>query len=391
MLGAGDVGFTAVSTINFLKRVMTPQEQQDQSREFSQHFDVQVFPGASELKGLILCDRWEIRNLLHESPQESGGNFGVGYVVFDKVRKLERFLKVVDYRKHMRHASQLAALINEANFEITMHKYCGEKRMSKVVQMIQNGELVFRRIVDGEEYNFLCLILERGVGDIKSHVNFAPNQSPYWKVSVLRDVALAISQIERASLAHNDVKPSNVIRFESTGDTHSVKLGDIGRAVRKDGTGPFDSRDWAGDRRHQPIELFYGWKEPEWQNRRTVADAYMLGSLASYLFIGASITERVLNSLPPEYHYSVYTGNYRQILDIVRHTWTSVFQSQVVPMFPKEIRSEMADIVSWLTDPDPRLRGDPAARREGTVGLDRIQSRLVRMAHQARILELVRN
>jgi hypothetical protein len=41
----------------------------------------------------------------------------------------------------------------------------------------------------------------------------------------------------------------------------------------------------------------------------------------------------------------------------------------------------------WLTDPDPRLRGDPAARRIGGLGMDRIQSRLVRLAQQALLAE----
>lgn len=350
--------------------------------KFSEVYEVDVFPSASELAGMTLCERWEVKKLLHESPQESGGNFGVGYVVFDPVLKTERFLKVVDYRKRIRDISQLTQLLNEAQFEIEMQKYCGERRMSNVVQMIANGELLFRRKSDGEEYTFLCILMERGEGDIKSHVHYAPAQSPYWKLCVLRDVALAIMQIERASLAHNDVKPSNVIRFESKGDVHTVKLGDIARAVRKDGQGPFDSLEWAGDPRHKPIEVLYGWKEPEWQDRRTSADAYMLGNLISYLFVGASITERIVNSLPPEHRPGIYAGDYRQILDIVRHAWTAVTLSQIAPSFPERIRTELQSIFCWLTEPDPRLRGDQSARRAGTVGMERIHSRLVRLAQR---------
>jgi hypothetical protein len=356
-----------------------------QNEDFSATFDVDKYPAANELVGITLCDRWEVRNLLHAGQQETGGNFGVGYVVYDLVDKQDRFLKVVDYRARMRHISQLAQLLKEAEFEVAVQKYCTDKRMSKVVKMIANGELVFRRTADAEEYTFLAIVMEKGEGDIKDHVHYAPNQSPYWKLSVLRDVALAILQIERANLAHNDVKPSNVIRFKSNGDSHLVKLGDIGRVVRKDGQGPFDGMDWAGDPRHKPIETLYGWKEPEWQNRRTAADAYMLGNLMSYLFVGASVTERIVNSLSPEYRPGTYMGGFRQVLDVVRHTWLSIVETQIAPAFPAELRDELKNIFCWLTEPDPRERGDKSARRTGMIGMDRIHSRLVRLSLDAQI------
>lgn len=357
----------------------------NKNNDFSATFEVEKFPSASDLTGITLCERWELRSLLHQSPQESGGNFGVGYIVYDLNEKQERFLKVVDYRKRMRQISQLTQLLTEAQFEVAIQKYCNEKRMSRVVKMLAHGELVFKRIADSEEYSFLCIVMEKGEGDIKDHVHYAPNQSPFWKLSVARDVALAILQMERANLAHNDVKPSNVIRFKSDGDKHLVKLGDIARVVRKDGQGPFDGKDWAGDPRHRPIETLYGWKEPEWHNRRTAADAYMLGNLISFLFVGASVTERIVNSLSPEYRPEAYTGSYRQILDVVRHTWLAIVESQIAPAFPDKLRAELQSIFCWLTEPDPRERGDRSARRTGSVGMERIHSRLVQLTNKARI------
>lgn len=354
--------------------------------EFLETFEVEAIPTAKELAGLEICGRWTFLKLLHDGPQESGGNFGVGYVASDRQDGVERFIKVVDYRSRLADISQLSALLQIAKFEVDMHKYC--VRMSKVVRMFAHGQILFKR-PDGVEYSFLCLVLERGEGDIKSHVDFIPDASPYWKLWVLRDVALAATQIERGNLAHNDIKPSNVIRFESKGTTHNVKLGDIGRAVTKSGSGPFDSLDWAGDPRHQPIEMLFGWKESEWQDRHTAADAYMLGNLMAFLFVGASLTERIVNSLPVEYRPGTYKGGYRQVLDIVRHSWNAVVISQIAPAFPSEAREELGSILSWLTDPDPRVRGEPSARRAGTLGIDRIQSRLERLARRALIHERV--
>lgn len=357
--------------------------------EFNDIQQVAEIPKAVALAGVTIAGRWLLNEKFHVGQQESGGNFGVGYTATDLQDGARRFVKVVDFRSRMTDLSQLRQLLEMAEFEVVMHKAC--IRMSKVVRMVGHGQLAFRTHASPDPYNYLCLVLERGDGDIKSHVDFRPDRSPYWKLWVLREVALAIVQLERAQLAHNDIKPSNVIRFPSNGTTHNIKLGDVGRAVTKSGRGPFDGYAWAGDPRHKPLEALYGWEEPEWQNRRTAADAYMLGNLASFLFSGASLTERVTNSLPTEYRHGVggYTGPYRELLDIIRHARNSVLEDQIIPTFPAEVRQELGDIVRWLTEPDPQMRGEPRARRAGTVGIDRIQSRLERLAQRAQIHERV--
>lgn len=357
--------------------------------EFNDVQEVAEVPKADALVGVTIAGRWRLEEKFHEGKQESGGNFGVGYTALDIQDQVRRFVKVVDFRSRLRNMNELRQLLDIATFEVTMHKAC--VRMSKVVRMVGHGELAFQTPGSQDPYNYLCLVLERGDGDIKSHVDFRPDRSPYWKLWVLREVALAIVQMERAQLAHNDIKPSNVIRFPSDGTAHSIKLGDVGRAVTKAGNGPFDGIHWAGDPRHMPLETLYGWQEPEWQNRRTAADGYMLGNLACFLFSGASITERVISSLPPEYRPGPggFTGAYRDLLDIIRHARNNVLECQVIPTFPTEARAELGDIARWLTEPDPRMRGEPGARRAGMVGVDRIQSRLERLAQRALIHERV--
>lgn len=355
--------------------------------EFNDVQLVDQLPKADALVGVTIAGRWQIDEKFHVGKQESGGNFGVGYKATDLQNGVARFVKVVDFRSRLRDMTQLRQLLEMAEFEVIMHKAC--IRMSKVVRMVGHGQLAFQTPASPEPYNYLCLILERGDGDIKSHVDFRPDRSPSWKLWVLREVALAIVQMERAQLAHNDIKPSNVIRFPSNGTAHNIKLGDVGRTVTKSGTGPFDGMAWAGDPRHMPPEALYGWEEPEWQNRRTAADAYMLGNLICFLFSGASLTERVTNSLPPNYRHGAggYVGPYRELLDTIRHVRNRVLEDLVIPSFPDGVRQELGDIVRCLTEPDPQIRGEPNARRAGTVGIDRIQSRLERLAHRAQIHE----
>lgn len=357
--------------------------------EFNDVQQVTEVPKADALVGVTIAGRWRLDAKFHVGKQESGGNFGVGYTATDLQDGVQRFVKVVDFRSRLRDTSQLRQLLDMAEFEVIMHKAC--MRMSKVVRMVGHGQLAFQTPANPDPYNFLCIVLERGDGDIKSHIDFHPDRSPYWKLWVMREVALAIVQMERAQIAHNDIKPSNVIRFPSNGTAHNIKLGDVGRAVTKSGSGPFDGISWAGDPRHKPLEVLYGVDEPEWQNRRTAADAYMLGNLACFLFSGASLTERITNSLPPEYRHGVggYAGPYRDLLDIIRHARNCVLDEQIIPTLPAQVRNELGEIVRWLTEPDPRVRGEPSARRGGTVGIDRIHSRLERLAQRAQIHERV--
>ena len=344
-------------------------------------------PAAEDLAGIIISNRFRLERRLHIGKQESGGNFGVGYIATDLNNGDRRFVKVVDFRKRMHSLHELREILEWAEFEVLMHKAC--LRMSKVVRMVAHGQLAFLEEGSSEPYNFICVVMELGEGDIKNHVDYAPEGSGYWKLWVLREISLAVVQMERASLAHNDIKPSNVIRFASDGDRHSVKLGDVGRAVTKSGSGPFDDWIWAGDPRHKPLEVLYGYQEQEWQDRSTAADAYMLGNLASFLFAGASMTERVVNSLPPNLRPGAFNGSYRDIIDVIRHAWNTVLEEQIAPTFPEQSRDELSRIIRGLTDPDPAIRGEPRARKTGSLGLDRVHSRLERMARQAQVFERI--
>lgn len=353
--------------------------------EFNDVQTVEKRPAAEDLAGVVISQRFRLERRLHISKQKSGGNFGVGYIATDLQAGHQRFVKVVDFRKRLHELDELREILDWAKFEVVMHQAC--LRMSKVVRMVAHGELAFLEPGVLEPYNFICVVMELGDGDIKDHLDYSPSGSSYWKLWVLREISLAVVQMERASLAHNDIKPSNIIRFPSVGDRHNIKLGDVGRAVTKDGVGPFDDWIWAGDPRHKPIETLYGYQEQEWQDRSTAADAYMLGNLACFLFAGASMTERVISSLPPDLRPGQFVGGYRQIIDVVKHAWNTILEEQIFPNIPGHSREELSLIIRWLTDPDPVIRGEPKARKAGGLGLERIHSRLERMSKYAQVQE----
>ena len=171
---------------------------------FTDVHEVEVRPQAEGLIGVVIYQRWRLERLLHAKPPETGSNFGVGYVATDLLEGDERFVKVIDYQRGINDPFRLADYLKEAEFEVIAHNAC--LRMTKVVRMIDHGKLVFRTKGDDSLYTYLCLVQEKGEGDITSHIDFAPDRNTAWKLWVLRDVALAARQMELAHLAHNDIK-----------------------------------------------------------------------------------------------------------------------------------------------------------------------------------------
>ena len=158
--------------------------------------------------------------------------------------------------------------------------------MSQVVRLL-DAEYVTPPAFAGDPMRrVFCLVMEVGQGDIRKHADFAIGASANWKLAVLKDVALALDQLHRADIAHLDVKPSNVLSF----DNGVRKLCDLGRVVRRAVPGPFDGSPWPGDLNYSPPEAWYGYAAPDWINRRVAGDAYLLGSLLYYLFVGISFS-----------------------------------------------------------------------------------------------------
>lgn len=345
-----------------------------------------------QLLGLTLPSGWKIEEVLSAPNGASGGYFGVGY-------KASRngsvaFVKALDFVDALRSQdpmAEFASLTRIALFERDVLQYCQAKGMTKVLSYLGH-EYVWV----GDQTNPLnqvsCLLLEAGAGDLRHALAENPHVSCAWNIQVARDVAQALAQLHAGAIAHQDIKPANVIAFGDlkNGAGGSMKVGDLGRVTRKDAQGPFDASPWPGDFRYSPPERWYGHVPADWNDAREAADAYMLGSLIFYVFTGVSIQAAVSPRIPSLFAQGAWRGLYDDdLIPVLSDATTSAVLDLLKPAVPDYAWEELSAIVLSLTHPDPRRRGDKRARQNigKPVGLDRIHQRLANLAVRCTAIE----
>jgi serine/threonine protein kinase len=284
----------------------------------------------------------------------------------------------------------LTKLSNIANFEKDVLSYCAERGMSKVLRFIGHEYVS----ADGSTNPLMrvsCLIMEAGTEDLRRLINANGAAACAWNIQVLRDISQAIAQLHKGGIAHQDIKPSNVIEVASIGSGGKMmKVGDLGRVVRREHAGPFDGLQWPGDRRYSPPERWYGYVPPDWSDARDASDAYMLGSLMVYLFTGTTMQSLVFNYIPPAFVPGAWTGSFDQdLMPVLVDAHSRVLNEHLLPQLEPALTDGIFAIARSLTNPDPLKRGDTNARKQTgrPVGMDRIHQKLTALALTAMAIE----
>lgn len=343
---------------------------------------------AEQLVGMQLPSGWKVVSRVTKPAGHTGGNFCVSYVAEKDGKRA--FLKAIDFVGALGEADPLAELQKltaRANFERDVLQHCSDANLSRIVRLLDAEYVSPPAFAADPMRRVFCLILEVGDGDIRKHANFTAGTSAAWKLAVLKDVSLGLQQLHRRDVAHLDVKPSNVLSFPKNG----VKLGDLGRVVRKNVAGPFDQVPWPGDIHYSPPEVWYGYRASEWQDSRVSGDAYLLGNLFYYLFVGTSFSAALCLNTPEAYQPGKWAGPFRDALLVLRDVQVQVIRDALLPTLPGpgRLRDELHLIALQLTHPDPSERGDPRARRQHGrgVGVDRYVARFDRLAKQVEVME----
>lgn len=359
----------------------------------------------NQLVGRTIRDGWKIVERLDKKEGDSGGTFGTGYLATRDEGEMA-FVKAIDFMSSMQGENIAATLLRvtqEFEFERQVLEFCTNRGMTKVLRFYGHDQVS----ADNSANPLMmvsCLIMEAGDKDLRRLVNTngaGAAASCAWNLFILSDVALAVSQLHAGNIAHHDIKPSNVIATKTNGSGHpqektpspfgqvcarqEVKVGDLGRALRRDRAGPYDDLGFAGDPRYQPVEAFYGHVPSDWVDSREAADAYMVGSLIVYLFTGVSLQDLIARYIPAQFFPSAWRGQYDETLITVLVDATSrALHEHLRPALPAEHVDGVLSIARSLTHPDPTRRGDPKARRQlgRPVGMDRVHQKLSLIARQ---------
>lgn len=345
----------------------------------------------SQLLGKTLASGWTLIERLEPSKGSSGGNFGVGYKA-TKGNEIA-FVKAIDFVEALNAADpllELTKLSTIANFEKDVLAFCAEHGMSKVLRYIGH-EYISSDGSNNPLTRVSCLIMEAGTEDLRRRLNTTGAASCAWNLQVLRDVALAIAQLHKGGIAHQDIKPSNVIEVADSGNGEStMKVGDLGRVVRRKQAGPFDGLAWPGDPRYAPPERWYNYVPADWSDARDASDAYMLGSLMVYLFTGATLQSLVYNKIPPAFLPGTWSGSFDQdLMPVLVDVHSRVLNEHLLPRLEPSLADAIFAIARSLTNPDPLKRGDVNARKQTgrPVGMDRLHQKLMAIVFSSMAIE----
>lgn len=336
---------------------------------------------AERLVGLKLPGGWNVVRSTKAGYGATGGNFSCSYDVAHEDGSLG-FLKALDYSVAFRAKdppSALQALTSAFVFERNILGQCRTRKMDHVVQAIGDGNVT---VDDGPLGKVDYLIFERADGDLRGFLSSVENVETAWKLRSLHHMATGLSQLHSAEIAHQDVKPSNVLIFGAL----ESKLADLGCASQRGTVSPRDDMNWAGDPAYAPPEQIYGHLDPEWSNRRLGCDAYHLGSMIVFMFTGLNATSLLFSKMHPSHLPGIWTGTYTEVLPYARESFglaLKTFRDNVSGT--EELRDELKILVGYLCEPDLALRGHPRNRTGFTtrLSLERFVSRLDLLARRA--------
>jgi len=308
---------------------------------------------AEKLAGLKLDGNWGVKEKIPQSMSATGGCFSHGYLVEDASGR-RAFLKALDFSKAFTGKDPtrlLEAMTTAYNFEVDLLKHCRDKRLEHVVHAIHEGHI---QIDPSPLGNVPYIIFEYAEKDSRRMRELMAALDYAMIFRTLHNVANGLMQLHKHGIAHQDLKPSNILVFSKK----LSKIGDLGRASHKGHTSPWEGLRIPGDSTYAPPELLYGHIDPDWTRRRLGSDLYMLGSLFIFFLTGLSMTALLKAELDESHNWGNWRGTYDEVLPYIQNAF-----SKILERFGREIsgnyKDSMLRVVRELCNPKPELRGHP--------------------------------
>lgn len=312
------------------------------------------------LIGLELDGGWKVESYKHRSQKTTDDHFSVGYLVKNKRGKLG-YLKALDFSGAFQSTDPsraLEALTKAYNFERDLLSRCQERKFDRVVTPISAGKVVvpgdFRELG-----NVMYLIFELAVGDVRNEIENWRNFDVAWVLRSLHQSSVGISQLHSINIAHQDIRPSNLLVFPLEG----TKISDLERASHLHTASDVDRLQIPGENGYAPPEYLYNWNWTTDFLKRYMADVYLLGSLIFFYFLGVSATQAITTKLARKFAGDFVTSNFEHDLPYVQQAFSEVLNdlNESVENVAGILSNEIVLIARQLCEPDPRRRGDPTA------------------------------
>lgn len=336
---------------------------------------------AEQLEGRIIGGEWEVIEQITLPDEHTGGHFSVGYRVRSSDGQ-EGYLKALDFSAAMRAgdpARALQALTEAFNFERDVLHACRERGFDRIVVPLADGRV---QVEDASPPTVQYLVFRLADQDLRTRLIQEPPEHLATVFGILHHCAVGIRQLHSAEIAHQDLKPSNVLKFEGEGH----KLADLGRASYRGYTPPHERVTIAGDKSYAPPELLYNHVPSDWGKRRRACDLYLLGSLAVSIFRGVNMTALLRMELHDEHDWIRWRGPFKDVLPYVRSAFNNSLR-KVGSEISGWAREETMQTVRYLCEPNPDRRGHPRNHvgNRDPYSLERFVSKFNLLANRAQV------
>jgi eukaryotic-like serine/threonine-protein kinase len=331
---------------------------------------------SEKLEGMELPNDWTVVERICKRPGATGGHFSVGY----KVRRkdgLEAFLKALDLSNAFAADDplrELQELTETFNFERDLLERCRAKKLSNVVAAFEEGTIT----IDGLPVHYL--IFELADCDIRVYMDVSGEVDLAWTLRMLHHVAVGLQQLHGIGIAHQDVKPSNVLVFEGL----ISKLADLGRSAHPDYQPPHHEFVIPGGYAYAPPELRYGYIDSDFNQRRFGCDTFLLGNIVLFAFTRFTMSAVLVSFLSPEHMKPNWKEGYHEVLPYLQAAFNEALK-YVADHIPMEVRSEIVLMLRQLCEPDLSKRGHPLNRfgEKNNFSLERFITKLDLLAYKA--------
>lgn len=322
---------------------------------------------------------WLIGDPVSFAPDHTGGYFSHCYYVSKDGK--QAFLKALDIEKFG--IGELFDVLSGFQYESDLLSICKDKRLTRVVQVIEADKIESDPAAPPVLRYVPFLIFELAVGDIRQSVDISKTVTDQWRFYVLHQTTLALLQLHGQSIAHQDVKPSNVLVFQNA----ELKLGDLGRSSMQGRPAPHDRFMRPGALNYAPFEQRYGDVATDWIERRLSSDVFHLGCLVVFAFTNICFPEYVMNKLDEVYQPGKWGEPYTKVVPHIQHAFSLAIHD-ISKDFPEQFRSDLVSIILDLCHPEPARRGQsnrPAGSSVGRLWLQRYASKFDLMEKAARV------
>lgn len=326
---------------------------------------------AYQLTGRILPNGWKVNERVRQPAGISSGKNSVCYYVTSNGGE-KAFLKAFDYLSHMQYASAVDSIYEATRnyrYERGLLQTCLNEELSLIAKIVDHGGIHLGE--DDRSSLVQYLIIERADCDVRPFVGHVQNSRMSRILSMMHQATVATQQLHSINVAHQDIKPGNVLIFGRT----VVKLGDLGRATQFKNPSPYDHYLVAGDPEYSPPELLYRELPNDWETRRLGCDFYMLGNLIYFMSTGASLNAMLREKLDQNLWYDRCSDSYDKVFPAVQSCFLQCIDELRATTHPS-IASDVASLVKQLCNPSPEERGLPMNRGYNRFSLRRFVSRL---------------